>query len=721
MSNRLADELSPYLLQHAENPVDWYPWSDDAFGRARAEEKPIFLSVGYSTCHWCHVMEVESFENSEVAAVLNENFVSIKVDREERPDVDRVYMAFVQATTGSGGWPMSVWLTPDLKPFFGGTYFPPNSRWGRPGFTEILREISKMWADNPHKLRESGDSLLKRLREPQHSGVDVKDGPDRVMSGPEILVQGVNHFAQTFDATHGGFGSAPKFPRPSELLFLLREHVRAGDKRPRDMVIATLRAMADSGMRDHVGGGFHRYSVDAAWRIPHFEKMLYDQSQLILAFLEAGQLTGDERFLDVAEDTLAYVLGELTGSEGGFFSAEDADSFDPGGGEEATGVKMEGAFYLWTSDEIDALLGADAALVRQRYGVKVGGNAPQDPSGEFSGKNQLFLAQTVEELSVQLGCSPWGIERSLVQARQVLRDARSRRPRPSLDDKVLAAWNGLMIAALARASFVFDGSSRANQALEAAQRAARFIRARLWDKERLILYRRYREGQRSIEGYAEDYACLAWGLLELFQADGDVGWLQWAQTLQSRQDELFWDNEYGGWFSTTGLDSSVLLRLKDDYDGAEPSAGSISVGNLQTLFHLTAAFDVRDRLERALNRFNSQLGQAVRVAPLMASGLSQYHAGTSQLVIVGEVKGSDTLALKHRVAAHFLPFTVRVYTEPGPQQDALSRVMPFVGKMTMLDGKATAYLCTDFSCRAPVNDPDELESQLVALKQDLLS
>ena len=345
MPNRLARELSPYLLQHADNPVDWYPWSDEAFERARGEHKPIFLSVGNSTCHWCHVMETESFENEEVASVLNHDFVSIKVDREERPDVDRVYMAFVQTTTGSGGLPMSVWLTPELKPFFGGTYFPPTSRSGRPGFTEILKKIARLWTDDPQKLVESAETLTDRLRVSRETELAGENGPDAVVAGPETLAQGVDQFAQAFDATHGGFGSPPKFPRPSELLFLLREHARTGDQRPRDMVVKTLLAMAQGGMRDHVGGGFHRYSVDAAWRIPHFEKMLYDQSQLTMAYLEAGQLTGDERFLDVTQDTLTYVARDLTGPEGGFFSAEDADSLvaddtAPGG------VKAEGTFYL---------------------------------------------------------------------------------------------------------------------------------------------------------------------------------------------------------------------------------------------------------------------------------------------------------------------------------------------------------------------------------------
>ena len=715
MPNRLARELSPYLLQHAENPVDWYPWADEAFARARQEHKPIFLSIGYSTCHWCHVMEAESFENDDVAGVLNASFVAIKVDREERPDVDRVYMAFVQATTGSGGWPMSVWLTPDLKPFFGGTYFPPTARWGRPGFTEILGEVARLWADDPGKLIESADTLMDRLRQARRTGLDGANGPDSAVAGPETLAQGVEQYVQAFDAAHGGFGSAPKFPRPSEMLFLLREHVRTGDSRLRDMVVRTLLAMADGGMRDHVGGGFHRYSVDAAWRIPHFEKMLYDQSQLTLAFLEAGQLTGEGGFLDVAEDTLTYVTRDLADPEGGFFSAEDADSLVPDGTAATIGTKAEGAFYLWTADELDALLGADAELVKRRYGVEADGNAPHDPTGEFRGKNQLYLALTIDEVSMRSDQSASEVKDTLARARRVLRDARDRRPRPHLDDKVLAAWNGLMIAALARAAYVFDGQARATPALEAAQRGARFVRARLWDGERLVLHRRYREGQASIDGYAEDYAYLVWGLLELFQVDGDVAWLDWARTLQRRQDELFWDDEHGGWFSTTGSDPSVLLRLKEDYDGAEPSPGSVSAVNLQTLAHLTGEAEVVDRLARALKRFGPHLGHAARVVPLVASALSHFHAGASQIVVVGARDGAETLALRQVIATHYLPFAVRVCVEPGPQQETLSQVLPFIGELTERAGKATAYVCSNFACQVPTTDPDELQAQLAAL------
>ncbi len=394
--NRLADERSPYLLQHANNPVDWYPWGDEAFAKARREDKPIFLSIGYSTCHWCHVMEHESFENGDVAAALNDAFVSIKVDREERPDVDRVYMTFVQSTTGSGGWPMTVFLTPELKPFYGGTYFPPTSRWGRPGFIDLLGEIARVWTHDRPRVDYASAELFDRLK--AVAGADGRAQADSTIAAPEALSEGVEQYQTAFDRRRGGFGDAPKFPRPSELLFLLREHARSGAEAPLQMVSETLRAMAHGGMRDHVGGGFHRYSVDGAWRVPHFEKMLYDQAQLVIAYLETAQASGSEFFAAVAEDTLAYVMRDMRDKDGGFYSAEDADSLPATGGP-----KKEGAFYVWTAAEIDALLGEDADVVRARFGIEPDGNAPDDPHGEFTGQNILYTSQSIEDITARTG------------------------------------------------------------------------------------------------------------------------------------------------------------------------------------------------------------------------------------------------------------------------------------------------------------------------------
>ena len=707
MPNRLATEPSPYLQQHANNPVDWYPWGDDAFDRARREDKPIFLSIGYSTCHWCHVMEHESFEHPDIAALLNDYFVSVKVDREERPDVDRVYMAFVQATTGSGGWPMSVWLTPELKPFFGGTYFPPDSRGGRPGFPDLLREVASRWASHRGELQQSADAVLDRLRHAQAS-VETAAG---AVAGVDALTAGVEQYAQTFDLRHGGFGDAPKFPRPAELLFLLRESARSGETTPRRIAVATLEAMARGGMRDHIGGGFHRYAVDAAWRVPHFEKMLYDQAQLVIAYLEAGQAAGVEALLQVAEDTIAYVLREMTHGDGGFYSAEDADSLPPEAAADVGAEKSEGAFYLWTAAEIDGLLGPDANILKRRLGIEADGNAPHDPMGEFRGRNIPYLQQEVGEIARLTGRSTDDVGGTLAAGRQRLFDVRAERPRPHLDDKVLTAWNGLMIAALARAGHVLDGAA-ATHSREAAIRAASFVRDRLWDGDRGVLHRRFRDGQVSIDGYAEDYAYLIWGLLELFQTSGDVTWLEWATELQTRQDALFWDEESAGWFATTDEDPTVLLRVKEDYDGAEPSASSVAVGNLLMLAHLTGDAPAATKLERTLGRLGSRLGQAARVVPMMMASLVGYHAAPTQVVILGEAAADDTRALERVVAAHYLPFAVRLVVAAGVAQQRVARRLSFVGSMQCIDGRATAYVCTNFACQEPVTTPERLDQQL---------
>ena len=710
MPNRLAQEPSPYLLQHANNPVDWYPWGEEAFAVARARDQPIFLSIGYSTCHWCHVMEHESFENAEIAERLNAQFIPIKVDREERPDVDRVYMTFVQATTGSGGWPMSVWLTPDLKPFYGGTYFPPTGRWGRPGFTEIFGEIATRWRDSRAQLVESADRVIERLRTAQASRSSAAALPDG-----NLLAAGVREYGQTFDRRHGGFGGAPKFPRPGELLFLLREYARTGATDARRMVLETLGAMAMGGMRDHVGGGFHRYSVDAQWRVPHFEKMLYDQAQLVLAFLEAAQAAGDPAFRRVAEDTVSYVRRELTHADGGFLSAEDADSLAPELVDQPGATKTEGAFYIWGQAEIEQLFGADSDVVRFRYGIEPGGNAPHDPHNEFTKKNLLYIARDIDDVARLSGRSIEDVTTVLDGARLRLFEARCARPRPHLDDKVLAGWNGLMIAACGRAARVTPlDEAGAATSLEAAVRAAEFLRDRLWDQERGRLLRRFRDGRSDIDGYSEDYASVVWGLLELFQAGGDPAWLDWARQLQTIQNELFWDDADGGWFSTTGDDSSVLLRLKEDYDGAEPSASSMAVGNLLTLGHLVGgdeAADYGDRVERALRRVVTA-PQAARVVPLMAAAASTFLAGVSQVVLVGARDAPGTLALHRVLAQHYLPGVVSLIVEPGAHQDAVAERLPWVGALRAAGHQPTAYVCRDFSCQAPVTDPDALRAQL---------
>ncbi|HEX7087673.1 MAG TPA: thioredoxin domain-containing protein [Vicinamibacterales bacterium] len=713
MANRLAREKSPYLLQHAHNPVDWYPWGEEAFARARAEDKPIFLSIGYSTCHWCHVMERESFEDPVIAEVLNREFVPVKVDREERPDIDRVYMTFVQATTGSGGWPMSVWLTPDLKPFFGGTYFPPDNRFNRPGFMEVLQAVSRAWRNERQRIEQSADAVVASLRE---AATSAPGGG--TIAGPDALTLGVAGFAQQFDRRHGGFGTAPKFPRPSELLFLLREHARTGDAVPREIALYTLQAMALGGMRDHVGGGFHRYSVDAEWRVPHFEKMLYDQAQLVVACLEAAQASGNRFYADVAEDTLRYVAREMTHPGGGFYSAEDADSVPPEAAQAGSGQphKVEGAFYTWRAQELRDLLGDDYAVFAARYGIEEQGNAPFDPQGEFTGKNLLYTARSLDEVASQTERTRDEVDEALARARMTLFRSRLERPRPHLDDKILAAWNGLMIGAFARAARVlraetFGLADAAPTHAATAERAARFIRDTLWDADRGVLRRRFRDGEAAIDGYAEDYAAMAWGLLELFQATGNPEWLRWADELQQRMDERFYDPADGAWFSTSGDDPDVLVRHKEDYDGAEPSPTALALINLQVFVHLREDEARRRRIEQTLARFGPQLGQYARAVPMVMAALSAWHAGIGQAVIAGDPDG-DAAPLHRELAAHYRPFLVTI---PIADEDrgALARELPLLASMGRIDGKAAAYICENFTCQAPVTEPGGLRELLM--------
>jgi uncharacterized protein YyaL (SSP411 family) len=709
MPNRLQHERSPYLLQHANNPVDWYPWGEEAFARARAEQKPIFLSIGYSTCHWCHVMEHESFEDEILADVLNQHFISIKVDREERPDIDRVYMTFVQATTGAGGWPMSVFLTPDRKPFFGGTYFPPVPRWGQRSFGEVLNHVQRAWADNAAAVVASADRIVDQLRDHVSPGEPIT----APVAGPEAIPAAIDQFVSAYDRRHGGFGGAPKFPRPSELLCLLDGWALTHRHEARQMVADTLKAMSLGGMHDHIGGGYHRYSVDAEWRVPHFEKMLYDQAQLVLALVTTTQVTGDGFFATMAEDTLDYVAADLSSADGAFLSAEDADSLVPGGTE-----KKEGAFYVFSGADIDRWFGADAPIVRRRLGIEDGGNAPQDPHGEFVGQNIPYVAQSVEEIAARTGRSDDDVLRVITGMRQRLYEERAARPRPHLDDKVISAWNGLMIAAAATAGRVLVDSPRRQEWTDAAVRAATAVRATLWREDSRTLLRRYRDNEAAIDGFCEDYACMAWGLVELFQATADPQWLTWARALVDEAVVRFFDETDAGWFSTDGRDQTVLLRVKEDYDGAEPAAASVMVRVLLQLAQLTGEGRYADLAQRSLERYGPELGRVARVMPLMISNAARWHAPHVQVVIVGE-PGAEREALERELASRHLPGGVSLVVSPGTEQERLAATLPWIGAMA--SGRETAagrgfspaaYVCRNFTCQAPVTEPAALAALL---------
>jgi uncharacterized protein YyaL (SSP411 family) len=726
-TNRLAQEKSPYLLQHAHNPVDWYPWGEEAFARARRENKPIFLSIGYSTCHWCHVMAHESFENEEVAAIMNREFVNIKVDREERPDVDRVYMTFVQATTGGGGWPMSVWLTPDLKPFVGGTYFPPEDRYGQPAFKMVLERIASAWKGNHDKIIEQGGKIVDALRESQSTG-KVEGKIDT-----SILEAAYRQIDRSYDPKEGGFGNAPKFPRPVTLNFLTRFYARdpksESGKQTLDMTLFTLRKMAAGGMHDHIGGGFHRYSVDRYWHVPHFEKMLYDQAQLAIAYLDAFQILGDlhlnplpgqgeaeakapvrVEFELVARDILDYVARDMTSKEGGFFSAEDADSPVPGIAEPGHNKTAEGAFYLWTKKEIDAALGDAADIFDFHYGVQPHGNAPEgsDPQDEFRGKNILIERHTIAESAKHFGKTEKEIEKLLGDCRAKLFSIRAKRPRPHLDDKIIAAWNGLMISAYARGAQVLDEP----RYLEIATRAAKFLQSNLYDPSRKILYRNYRAGRSDIEGFADDYAFVIQGLLDLYEASFDVEWLKFAVQLQETQDRLFFDGKNGGYFSTSGKDQNVFLRMKDDNDGAEPAASSIAALNLLRLGQFRDDKQMTERARKTVDAFATTLSHFPSAMPQMLVVLDYSLSKPRQVVIAGRKDAPETKAFLSEVNRHFLPDTILVVADGAEGQKYLGEKNEAIRAMSPIDGKPAAYVCENFTCKAPVTDPKQLAELL---------
>lgn len=701
MSNQLAHEKSPYLLQHQDNPVDWLPWGDAAFARAHAEDKPIFLSIGYSTCHWCHVMERECFEVESVAAVMNQHFINIKVDREERPDVDRLYMTFIQAATGSGGWPMSVFLTPDLKPFYGGTYFPPDSRYGRPGFKELLANIAEAWRKDRAGVVEAGSKTLQSLQRYADVGSDGES-----VQWDEVLDECYSFFRQTYDKTWGGFGEAPKFPRPVQHDFLHLYFAMRGERPAIEMSRHTLHAMSNGGINDQLGGGFHRYSVDEQWIVSHFEKMLYDQAQLVVAYLEMYQLTHEAVFAQTAASILEYVRRDMTHPDGGFYSAEDADSYPSAGAAH----KDEGAFYVWTAREIrDAVGEADAAVFNAFYGVREQGNAPPqgDPQGEFRGKNILYRAQTVDAIAASSGRDAEAVEAALERARARLLDVRNGRPRPHLDDKIITAWNGLMIAAFARAAAVLDEPSYLTTALAAAA----FVRRELFDASSGTLRRHYRDGAAAVAGFADDYAFLARGLLDVYEASGDLSQLLWAESLMDVLHRDFWDEKSGGYFNSAP-DPHVLIRMKEDYDGAEPSANSVAALNCLRLAQLLGRDDLRERAEAILDVFGHRLQHAPHAMPELLCAKMYTQEPPLHIVIVGEPDADDTRALLQIVYEQYLPHKSVLLLWDRAAQDRLAQRLPFIAGLTMLDDRATAYVCRDFACRQPLHDPQQLQAEL---------
>ncbi len=703
-TNALAKEKSPYLLQHAHNPVNWMPWGEEAFKKALAEDKPIFLSSGYSTCHWCHVMEHESFENEEIAALINDQFVPIKVDREERPDVDLTYMTYVQAASGHGGWPMSVFLTPELKPFYGGTYYPPESSQGRVGFKTVLTELAKVWVEDREGVQKRAAMAIEKLQEhldgeasPLDTQVDV------------VLQKAYDDLSGSFDYHEGGFGGAPKFPRPSALGLLFRFHLSHKTKSESEsnwaleMAVKTLRSMAYGGIRDHLGGGFHRYSVDGYWHVPHYEKMLYDQAQLLTAYVEGHQLTDSVFLADIAREIVSYVKRDLRHPEGGFFSAEDADSYT----DDTRTKKSEGAFYVWKAAEIDELLGKENGnTFRYALGARRDGNArpESDPHGELKGLNTLFRAMSVKKTAEYFKLTPEDVEAILEKGRKTLFEARAKRPRPHLDDKIITAWNGLMISGLARSGAALGEPEHIALAAQAAQ----FLHDHLCAQPGTGLSRSWRDGAASGKAFAMDYAFLIHGLIDLYQAGLDVKWLRWAGQLQEEMDALFLDKAKGGYYTVhTDMPNSVL-RIKEDYDGAEPSPNSMAALNLVRLSAALGKPEWHTEAGRILNLFGTTLEKSTTAVPAMVTALDFFHHGKKQIVLAGDKTSPDFAALLKTVHQKLLPHVILLHADGAEGQAFLGRTNEALKNMTPVQGKAAAYVCEGFTCQAPVTDPAAL-------------
>lgn len=676
--NRLSREKSPYLLQHKDNPVDWYPWSEEAFDAARRQDKPIFLSIGYATCHWCHVMAHESFEDEEVARLMNDAFINIKVDREERPDVDQIYMTVCQMATGRGGWPLTVVLTPDKQAFYVETYLPKVGRGGRPGMLELIPALKQAWIERREEVVESATSITSSLKR----AVGLP-GADELPT-ESVLEDAFTALATRYDERFGGFGSAPKFPTPHNLLFLLRYATRTDDQDALTIVTNTLRRMRSGGIFDQVGYGFHRYATDQRWLLPHFEKMLYDQALMIMAYTEAFQATGDAFFRTTAEEIIEYVFRDLSDDAGAFYSAEDADSE----GE-------EGKFYVWTTDEVRAVLSADdARFVHDRFGMEDGGNFEDEATRRRTGANVLHS----DDLDKWDGAERTRWDR----IRQDLLEHRSRRARPLLDDKILTDWNGLMIAALAQAGFVFNEPSYTTRAEE----AARFILDRLYLDGHLL--HRYRDGEAAIDGFVDDYAFMIWAMLELYRATDEVAWFEKAVELQARQSELFEDPDGGGFFFTRAGGEELLVRQKEFGDGAIPSGNSVSLYNLMRLGRMTGNVSYEESATALIRSAAGLLAQIPSAMTGLLVGLD-FWLGPSIEIVIAE--GEGTTVMDEVLRDRYLPRAV-VLRVSASSAEQLSGLAPFTSEQRSIDGRATAYVCRDFTCSAPVTTAEDFRADL---------
>jgi uncharacterized protein YyaL (SSP411 family) len=684
--NHLVREKSPYLLQHAYNPVEWYPWGDEAFEKADRENKPIFLSIGYSTCHWCHVMEKESFEDLQVAQLMNDAFVSIKVDREERPDLDHIYMAVCQIMTGNGGWPLTIVMTPQKEPFFSATYIPKESRFDRPGMVELIPKIKAVWDARRSEVLESAKSVTNALHHLE------RETSGKEMERP-VLDKAYQELAKRFDETYGGFGQAPKFPTPHNFLFLLRYWKRTADPDALNMVEKTLQELRLGGVYDQLGFGFHRYSTDREWLVPHFEKMLYDQAMLSLAYMEAYQATGKDLYANTAREIFEYVLRDMRSPEGGFYSAEDADS-----------EGVEGKFYVWTEEELRRILSPEEAdLIIKVFNVQKGGNFKEEATGRNTGSNILYLGKTLREIAESLHISLPELEQGMESARAKLFEKRERRIHPHKDDKVLADWNGLMIAALAQGARVLGSATYAG----AASAAAEFVLKRLRTPEGRLLHR-YRDGEAGIPAHLDDYAFLIWGLTQLYEATFQIPYLKTALELNEDMLKHFWDDRDGGFFFTPDDGEHLLIRKKAIYDGALPSGNAVALLNLLRL----ARFTGRPDLDKKAAQTGAAFSKPIEDFP---SGYTQFLTALDfaigpsyEVVVVGPPSAPDTEEMLKVLSTRFIPNKVvllRPSEEPSPD---ITRLAPFTAHHRPVDGKATAYVCVQNACKMPTADVTEM-------------
>ena len=684
MPNRLINETSPYLLQHAHNPVEWYPWGEEALSRSKEEDKPILLSIGYSACHWCHVMERESFEDDAIAGLMNANFVNVKVDREERPDLDAVYMEAVQMLTGSGGWPMTVFLTPEGKPFYGGTYFPPTDRMNMPGFPRLLLAVTEAYRTN----RGEVERVTNQLSEQMGRSGQISQGSGLLSA--DVLHEAYSRLAANFDYQNGGFGAAPKFPQPMTPEFLLRYYHHGYSTRALEMVEMTLEKMAYGGMYDQLGGGFHRYSTDAYWLVPHFEKMLYDNALLARLYLHAWQITGGDLYRRIVEETLDYVLREMTDQAGGFYSAQDADS-----------EGVEGKFFVWTPDEIREVLGeADGNMLGGFYGVTDAGN--------FEGANILNIPQGPEAFALEHDIEEGDLTALIARGKPRLLREREGRIHPFLDDKVIASWNGLMLRAFAEAG----AALKRDDYLMAAEANARFLHEAMTVDGNLL--RTYREGQAKIPGYLEDYACAADGYLALYEATLEGDWLDRAVALARRMVDLFWDEGVGGFYDTGSEHETLVTRPRDVFDNAQPCGGSVASEVLLKLALITGDEDYNLKASRPLRALSRLMTQAPGGAAYWLGVLDFYVSLPKEIAIIGDLADAEAGALLDAVHVRYLPNKVVVGSAGGGENAENGRAyeMPLLAERGMVDGKPTAYVCQNYVCQLPVTDPQALAEQL---------